>query len=98
MVKAAAAGVGGVAALPYLMFYVGFTSAGIVAGSWAAKLMGWSAVLNGGGVPAGGFVAYLQSLGAVGVKAKLGGGFGAGILSKLLNFCSSKGKKNPNEK
>ncbi|XP_056651420.1 interferon alpha-inducible protein 6 isoform X1 [Monodelphis domestica] len=43
---------------------LGFTSAGIVANSVASTLMSWSAVINGGGVPAGGLVATLQSLGA----------------------------------
>lgn len=50
------------AGLPVL----GFTGAGIAANSWAASLMSWSAVANGGGVPAGGLVATLQSLGESG--------------------------------
>ncbi|XP_053516624.1 interferon alpha-inducible protein 6 isoform X2 [Artibeus jamaicensis] len=41
---------------------LGFGAAGIAANSWAASLMSWSAVANGGGVPAGGLVATLQSL------------------------------------
>ncbi|XP_059772478.1 interferon alpha-inducible protein 6 isoform X2 [Balaenoptera ricei] len=45
-------------ALPAL----GFSSTGIAANSVAASLMSWSAVANGGGVPAGGLVATLQSL------------------------------------
>ncbi|XP_022407768.1 interferon alpha-inducible protein 6 isoform X3 [Delphinapterus leucas] len=45
-------------ALPAL----GFMSTGIAANSVAAKMMSWSAVANGGGVPAGGLVAMLQSL------------------------------------
>ncbi|XP_044527320.1 LOW QUALITY PROTEIN: interferon alpha-inducible protein 6 [Gracilinanus agilis] len=58
---------------------LGFTGAGIAANSVASTLMSWSAVINGGGVPAGGFVATLQSLGAgmsstalAGVGAKVG--------------------------
>ncbi|XP_010593424.2 uncharacterized protein LOC100676061 isoform X2 [Loxodonta africana] len=60
-------------ALPYMVVggglmaaglpVLGFTSAGIAANSMAAWMMSWSAVLNGGGVPAGGLVATLQSLG-----------------------------------
>ncbi|ELW59110.1 interferon alpha-inducible protein 6 [Tupaia chinensis] len=57
-----------VAGLPAL----GFTGAGIAANSLAASLMSWSAVLNGGGVPAGGLVATLQSLGAGGSSVLLG--------------------------
>ncbi|XP_039710224.1 interferon alpha-inducible protein 6 isoform X2 [Pteropus medius] len=41
---------------------LGFASTGIVANSLASSLMSWSAVVNGGGVPAGGLVATLQSL------------------------------------
>jgi hypothetical protein len=46
---------------------VGYGAAGIGAGSLAAKMMSWSAIANGGGVPAGGLVAYLQSLGTMGL-------------------------------
>lgn len=49
-------------ALPAL----GFAGTGIAANSIAASLMSWSAVANGGGVPAGGLVATLQSLGECG--------------------------------
>ncbi|XP_024410522.1 interferon alpha-inducible protein 6 [Desmodus rotundus] len=55
---------------------LGFTATGIAANSLAASLMSWSAVANGGGVPAGGLVATLQSLGAGGgstLMAKVGG-------------------------
>ena len=68
---AAAAGVGTVTvALPLL----GFTSAGIAAGSYAAGAMSAAAAANGGGVAAGSAVAAAQSLataGAVGA-AKVG--------------------------
>ncbi|PNJ89648.1 IFI6 isoform 3 [Pongo abelii] len=57
-----------VAGLPAL----GFTGAGIAANSVAASLMSWSAILNGGGVPAGGLVATLQSLGAGGSSVVMG--------------------------
>ncbi|XP_012295660.1 interferon alpha-inducible protein 6 isoform X3 [Aotus nancymaae] len=57
-----------VAGLPAL----GFTGAGIAANSVAASLMSWSAVMNGGGVPAGGLVATLQSLGAGGSSVVMG--------------------------
>lgn len=52
------------AGLPVL----GFTGTGIAANSVAASLMSWSAVANGGGVPAGGLVATLQSLGESGSR------------------------------
>ncbi|KAM6216970.1 interferon alpha-inducible protein 6 [Rhynchocyon petersi] len=61
---------------------LGFTGAGIAANSLAASLMSYSAVLNGGGVPAGGVVATLQSLGATGgssVMAKIGAFLGYGV-------------------
>lgn len=45
---------------------LGFTSTGILANSVASSLMSWSAVASGGGVPAGGLVATLQSLGESG--------------------------------
>uniref|UniRef100_A0A2K5WHS2 Interferon alpha inducible protein 6 n=1 Tax=Macaca fascicularis TaxID=9541 RepID=A0A2K5WHS2_MACFA len=56
-----------VAGLPAL----GFTGAGI-ANSVAASLMSWSAIMNGGGVPAGGLVATLQSVGAGGSSIAMG--------------------------
>lgn len=51
---------------------LGFLSTGIAANSVAASLMSWSALANGGGVPAGGLVATLQSLGASGGSALMG--------------------------
>ncbi|XP_004394733.1 PREDICTED: interferon alpha-inducible protein 6 [Odobenus rosmarus divergens] len=51
---------------------LGFTSTGIAANSVAASLMSWSAVANGGAVPAGGLVATLQSLGTSGGSALMG--------------------------
>lgn len=49
---------------------LGFTATGIAANSLAASLMSWSAVANGGGVPAGGLVATLQSLGESGAPGQ----------------------------
>ncbi|XP_058993403.1 interferon alpha-inducible protein 6 isoform X2 [Mustela lutreola] len=51
---------------------LGFLSTGIAANSVAASLMSWSALANRGGVPAGGLVATLQSLGASGGSALMG--------------------------
>ncbi|XP_050652684.1 interferon alpha-inducible protein 6 isoform X2 [Macaca thibetana thibetana] len=56
-----------VAGLPAL----GFTGAGIAANSVAASLMSWSAIMNGGGVPAGGLVATLQSVDGVSLSPRL---------------------------
>ncbi|XP_050717881.1 interferon alpha-inducible protein 27-like protein 2B [Eriocheir sinensis] len=69
-VCAAGGAVGGltaVAAVPAGVTAVGFTSSGITAGSLAAKMMSLSARFYGGGVPARGVVATLQSIGAVGL-------------------------------
>ena len=58
----------GAIALPYVVVYaasyVGFTSAGIAAKSWAAYWMSSAAIANGGGVAAGSLVASLQAVGA----------------------------------
>uniref|UniRef100_A0A7N5KP61 Interferon alpha inducible protein 6 n=1 Tax=Ailuropoda melanoleuca TaxID=9646 RepID=A0A7N5KP61_AILME len=51
---------------------LGFLSTGIAANSVGASLMSLSAVANGGGVPAGGLVATLQSLGASGGSVLMG--------------------------
>ena len=70
---------------------MGFSSAGIVAGSAAAGMMSAEAVAAGGGIAAGGTVATLQSIGAVGLGAGgtmaattggmvVGGGLAAGIV------------------
>ncbi|CAI5796249.1 alpha-inducible 27 2A [Podarcis lilfordi] len=67
---------GGVAGLavatisvPAALGAAGFTGAGIVAGSLAAKMMSAAAIANGGGVAAGSAVAALQSIGAAGLSA-----------------------------
>lgn len=67
---------------------LGFTGAGIAANSVAASLMSWSAVANGGGVPAGGLVATLQSLGATGgstLMAKVGAFLGYAVHNQMQN-------------
>ncbi|XP_077945614.1 uncharacterized protein LOC144388400 isoform X2 [Gasterosteus aculeatus] len=59
--------VGGVLAVPLVLGAVGFTSAGIAAGSWAAGMMSTAALANGGAVAAGSTVAVLQAAGAAGL-------------------------------
>ncbi|XP_032351521.1 interferon alpha-inducible protein 6 isoform X2 [Camelus ferus] len=79
-------------ALPAL----GFAGTGIAANSIAASLMSWSAVANGGGVPAGGLVATLQSLGASGgsaLMAKIGAFLGYTIHNQLENQKETKDKE-----
>ncbi|XP_068028481.1 interferon alpha-inducible protein 27-like protein 2A [Anomalospiza imberbis] len=60
--------------LPVCIGALGFTGAGIAAGSIAAKMMSAAAIANGGGVAAGSAVAVLQSIGAAGLSlgAKVG--------------------------
>ncbi|NWR74565.1 I27L2 protein, partial [Centropus unirufus] len=60
--------------IPAAIGAMGFTGAGIAAGSLAAKMMSVAAVANGGGVAAGSAVAVLQSVGAAGLSlgAKIG--------------------------
>ncbi|XP_065277762.1 interferon alpha-inducible protein 27-like protein 2A isoform X1 [Emys orbicularis] len=55
--------------IPVVLGAVGFTGAGIAAGTLAAKMMSAAAVANGGGVAAGSAVAVLQSIGAAGLPA-----------------------------
>lgn len=54
--------------IPLVLGVIGFTSAGIAAGSYAAGMMSSAAIANGGGVAAGGLVATLQSIGAAGLS------------------------------
>ncbi|PWA16622.1 hypothetical protein CCH79_00004617, partial [Gambusia affinis] len=51
---------------PVALGAIGFTSAGIAAGSYAASMMSSAAISNGGGVAAGSLVAILQSAGTSG--------------------------------
>ncbi|XP_043851468.1 interferon alpha-inducible protein 6 [Dromiciops gliroides] len=70
---------------------LGFTGVGIAANSLASTLMSWSAVMNGGGVPAGGIVATLQSLGAgAGTTALAGVGAKAGYEIHQNLVCQKK--------
>uniref|UniRef100_A0A8C5N7A9 Uncharacterized protein n=1 Tax=Gouania willdenowi TaxID=441366 RepID=A0A8C5N7A9_GOUWI len=57
--------VGSVVAAPFVLGALGFTSAGIAAGSFAASMMSSAAIANGGGVAAGSLVALLQSAGTL---------------------------------
>ncbi|XP_062566646.1 death-associated inhibitor of apoptosis 1-like [Saccostrea cucullata] len=57
-----------VAAVPLAVSAMGFSSAGIVGGSLAARMMSWEAIFRGGGVAAGGLVSTLQRVGAVGLS------------------------------
>ncbi|XP_034609785.1 interferon alpha-inducible protein 27-like protein 2A isoform X2 [Trachemys scripta elegans] len=54
--------------VPGALGAVGFTGAGIAAGTPAAKMMSAAAIANGGGVAAGSTVAVLQSVGAAGLS------------------------------
>jgi len=73
-----AGGVGGgavaVALAPAAAASVGFTSAGILAGSPAAAAMSAAAVANGGGVASFSAIAGLQSVGAVGLATSTAAG------------------------
>uniref|UniRef100_A0A673A2S4 Uncharacterized protein n=1 Tax=Sphaeramia orbicularis TaxID=375764 RepID=A0A673A2S4_9TELE len=63
-IAAVAAGAGGSVLLaPVALGAIGFTSAGIAAGSYAAGMMSTTAIANGGGVAAGSLVALGQSAG-----------------------------------
>ncbi|CAJ1073851.1 interferon alpha-inducible protein 27%2C mitochondrial-like [Xyrichtys novacula] len=89
--KGAVIGAGGAVTLtftPALLALFGFTSAGIAAGSIAAKLMSYFAVWNGGGLAAGSLVSFLQSLGATGVTGTAAGVVGTfgGWLGWLLSY------------
>ncbi|EDL18833.1 DNA segment, Chr 12, ERATO Doi 647, expressed, isoform CRA_f, partial [Mus musculus] len=93
--KAVVAVLGGamtVAAVPPALSAVGFTASGIAASSLAAKMMSLSAIANGGGVPAGGLVAILQSAGAAGLSVPstvIVGSAGSAVVASVMNICES---------
>jgi len=69
----------------YVVPLIGFTAAGIASGSLASQMMSAFAIANGGGVPAGGLIAILQSIGATGAVGLLPAGLaGAGAMSVCL--------------
>uniref|UniRef100_A0A668SKD3 Uncharacterized protein n=1 Tax=Oreochromis aureus TaxID=47969 RepID=A0A668SKD3_OREAU len=87
-VLAIAAGAG-VVSPPIVLGAIGFTSAGIAAGSYAASWMSAAAIANGGGVAAGSVFSLLQSAGMAGLSgaatAAVGSVGGAvGFLAALI--------------
>lgn len=75
-------------AAPLIVGAMGFTAAGISAGSIAAKMMSAAAIASGGGVAAGSIVAVLQSIGAAGLSfgAKVGLASVCGLLGALIGL------------
>uniref|UniRef100_W5KMN4 Uncharacterized protein n=1 Tax=Astyanax mexicanus TaxID=7994 RepID=W5KMN4_ASTMX len=74
------------AAAPLVLATVGFTTAGITAGSTAAAMMSSAAVANGGGIAVGSLVAMLQSAGGLFSAASAGGIIG-GVAGWLAGLC-----------
>ncbi|XP_028660597.1 interferon alpha-inducible protein 27-like protein 2A [Erpetoichthys calabaricus] len=73
------------AGAPVLLGAIGFTTAGIAAGSIAAKMMSAAAIANGGGVVAGGVIATLQSLGTgIGISGTILSGAAGGAIGALI--------------
>ncbi|KAI9537592.1 hypothetical protein NQZ68_023837 [Dissostichus eleginoides] len=68
-VGAATGALVGAVGVPVVLVGIGFTSAGIAAGSYAAGMMSSVAIANGGAVAAGSTVAVLQAAGATGLSA-----------------------------
>lgn len=84
-------GTGAIALAPVALGAAGFGSAGIIAGSTAAKIMTGLAASNGGGVAAGSLFAAFQSAGAaglaVGTKLFIGTSVG-GMFGYFSGGCS----------
>ncbi|XP_043846984.1 interferon alpha-inducible protein 27, mitochondrial-like [Dromiciops gliroides] len=79
-------------AFPMVLGAVGFTKAGIAAGSMAAKMMSGAAIANGGGIASGSLVAVLQSVGAGGLSTMASTALGSAgsVLGSALAYWSSK--------
>nr|XP_060622626.1 interferon alpha-inducible protein 27-like protein 2A [Anolis sagrei ordinatus] len=83
----AALGLGGATiGVPVALGALGFTAAGIAAGSVAAGMMSSTAIASGGGVAAGSLVAVGQSIGVVGLSAaaKAAATTGGALLAAIL--------------
>ncbi|CAI5657488.1 unnamed protein product [Oreochromis niloticus] len=84
-----AAGAGGVVLFaPIVLGALGFTSAGIAVGSYAASWMSAAAIANGGGVTAGSLFSLLQSAGMAGLSWTTATvvGFVGGTIVYLASF------------
>nr|XP_054773572.1 uncharacterized protein LOC129281680 [Lytechinus pictus] len=87
---AAVLGIGSFIAAPLVLTGMGFTAAGIQAGSIGAYLMSASAIANGGGVAAGSAVALLQSAGAAGgIAATTCAGIGIGGAAAITGLVAT---------
>uniref|UniRef100_A0A3B5Q8R0 Interferon alpha-inducible protein 27-like protein 2A n=1 Tax=Xiphophorus maculatus TaxID=8083 RepID=A0A3B5Q8R0_XIPMA len=82
----AAGGVATVVLTPALLAALGFTATGIASGSIAAKMMSLFALFYGGGIPAGGLVATLQSIGWFGTGTVAG--IGSIVGSMISSICN----------
>uniref|UniRef100_A0A3B5QIX8 Interferon alpha-inducible protein 27-like protein 2A n=1 Tax=Xiphophorus maculatus TaxID=8083 RepID=A0A3B5QIX8_XIPMA len=71
---------------PALLAALGFTATGIASGSIAAKMMSLFALFYGGGIPAGGLVATLQSIGWFGTGTVAG--IGSIVGSMISSICN----------
>ncbi|XP_063967384.1 WAG22 antigen-like [Lytechinus pictus] len=87
---AAVLGIGSFIAAPLVLTGMGFTAAGVQAGSIGAYLMSASAIANGGGVAAGSAVALLQSAGAAGgIAATTCAGIGIGGAAAITGLVAT---------